>query len=352
MLTFQKNLLKLFRSDRHLDPQAAIYYVTEQCNLNCVYCEDFGSHRNIHKQPPLEITDVFQILRVIRSGVNALMLTGGEPLTHPGIDDVVRYAKMDLNFNELTLISNGLLLHKHEVMLTMVDRLIISLDTLDIELLSNTTGISPAAAQTILDNITRFAGLQTKYGYRMIINSVLTPNTLPQAASLIDFCKNNQLLISFSPQAVNNWPRYELTVSQEYRQFIENLQKLKQAGAPIFGSDAYLRTLASFQPYDCYPTLVPRIYPNGELCYPCRPLEKAANGQGGRPVNLLNSRNWTEAWDAANQAYGQPPRTCHSCFQQCHAEPSLMQSQPLEFLFEWAHYPASRSGNLPTYSPG
>jgi len=110
--------------------------------------------------------------------------------------------------------------------------------------------------------------------------------------------------------------------------------------------------LADFRPYDCYPTLAPRIYPNGDLAYPCRPLEKAENGQGGRPVNLLNTNSWAEAWEIAHQTYGQPPRTCHSCFQQCYAEPSLMQAQPLALLHEWLQYPSSRSGNLSTYAPG
>ncbi len=352
MFTSQINLIKLSHSNRHLNPQAVIYYLTEQCNLNCIYCEDFGSRRNSLKQSPSELDNIFKILQVVRSGVDAVMLTGGEPLTHPDIEQVVAYIKKKLKFRELTLISNGLLLHKHETMLAHVDRLIISLDSLDPQLLSKITGVTINSAQTILENVSRFAALQTRYKFQMIINSVLTPETLPKATELIEYSRMHGLLISFSPQAINNWPRYELTVSPAYRSFIDELLKLKQSGAPILGSEAYIRPLASFQPYDCYPTLVPRIYPNGELCYPCRPLEKAANGQGGRPVNLLESANWAEAWEAANQAFGQPPRTCHSCFQQCHAEPSLMQSQPLALLYEWIRYPSSRSGNLSTYAPG
>ncbi|MEI7848338.1 MAG: radical SAM protein [Chloroflexota bacterium] len=346
------NLLKLARSDRHLQPRVAIYYLTEQCNLNCVYCEDFGARRNAQKQAPLPMEAVLRILSVIRSGVDALMLTGGEPFTHPQVDEILARAKKDLQFKEITLISNGSLLEKHEKALNSIDRLIISLDSADPQLAAKTVGISEASAQSIIDNITNFAALQTKLGFRMIVNTVLTPETLPGAESLLEFCIKNQLLVSFSPQAVNNWPRYELTVSPTYRAFIERLILLKKNRAPIFGSEAYLRTLLAFQPYNCYPTLVPRIYPNGDLSYPCRPLEKAENGQGGRPVNLLNVRNWQEVRQIAFDTLGEPPRTCHSCFQQCHAEPSLMQAQPLGLINEWLRYPASRSGNLSTYAPG
>jgi hypothetical protein len=88
------------------------------------------------------------------------------------------------------------------------------------------------------------------------------------------------------------------------------------------------------------------------LAYPCRPLEKGNNGQGGRVVNLLNVKKWDDAWAKADSIYGQPPRNCHSCFQQCYAEPSLMQSKPLTLLWENLRYPTSRKGKLTTYAPG
>jgi MoaA/NifB/PqqE/SkfB family radical SAM enzyme len=346
------NLLKLARSDRHLNPLVAVYHVTGQCNLNCAYCEDFGARRNATNQAPLPLEPVMQILGIIRSGCDSLMLTGGEPFTHPEIDQIAIHAKQTLKFRELTVISNGFLLPQHEAALAVIDRLIISLDCLDPQRWSKSIGVAPAIAQTILDNVEKYAKLQKQLGYRMIINAVLTPETLSGAEQLLDFCIANKLLISFSPQAVNNWPRYELAVSADYRALVEKLIQRKQKGAPILGSAAYLRTLCAFEPYDCYPTLAPRIYPNGDLSYPCRPLEKADNGQGGRQINLLNVKTWAEAWALAYQTYGQPPRSCHSCFQQCYAEPSLMQAQPLALLQEWLHHPASRAGNLSTYSPG
>lgn len=352
MLPYAANLLKLARNDRHLHPRVAIYYVTGQCNLNCAYCEDFGARRNAEAMRPLPFEQVMRILRVVRSGVDALFLTGGESLTHPDIDQIVQTAKEKLKFREITLVSNGLLLPQHESLLPALDRLIVSLDSTDPQLWSQTIGAPPASADAILANVRRYAGLQKQYGYRMVVNAVLTPETLPGAETLLEFCVQNKLLVSFSPQALNNWPRYELTVSLDYRAFIQKLLQLKRRGAPILGSEAYLKTLLDLTPYDCYPALAPRIQPDGELAYPCRPLEKAANGQGGRPVNLLDVQTWDEAWAIAYRAYGQPPRNCQSCFQQCYAEPSLMASRPLDYLIEWLRYPASRAGNLTTYVPG
>lgn len=140
---YAANLLKLARQDRHLHPAVVIYYVTGQCNLNCTYCEDFGARRNPANDKPLPLEQAKQILRVIRTGCNALWLTGGEPLTHPAIDDLLRCAKRELTFREVTLITNGMLLPQHETALTHIDRLVISLDATDPQTWSQTIGAPP-----------------------------------------------------------------------------------------------------------------------------------------------------------------------------------------------------------------
>jgi MoaA/NifB/PqqE/SkfB family radical SAM enzyme len=349
---YAANWLKLARQDRHLRPNVAIYYVTGQCNLNCMYCEDFGARRNASNENPLPIEQAKHILSVIRTGTDALFLTGGEPLTHPQIGELVAFAKSELRFRELTLITNGLLANSHTDLFPMLDRLIISLDSTEPEAWSKMIGMPASSAESILRNIESIAVLQKKYGFVLAVNAVISPESLPDAETLLEFCNKNRLLISFSPQSANNWPRYELTTSPEYQALISRLVSLKKSGAPILGSLAYLKMLSRFEPYDCYPTLVPRIYPNGDLAYPCRPLEKGNNGQGGRTINLLDFKKWDDAWELAKQTFGQPPQNCHSCFQQCYAEPSLMQSRPLTLMWEYLHYPTSRKGKLTTYAPG
>lgn len=144
----------------------------------------------------------------------------------------------------------------------------------------------------------------------------------------------------------------DLLVSEDYKAFLRELIEEKQRGGPVLGSLAYLRTLLDFYPYACYPTLVPRVLPNGDLSYPCRPIEKDHNGHGGRPSNLLQVRDWNQAIAQAVAAYGRPPLLCASCYQQCFAEPSLMQARPFDWLAEWLRFPASRSGSLTTFAPG
>ncbi len=138
-----------------------------------------------------------------------------------------------------------------------------------------------------------------------------------------------------------------MVTSPEYRAFVEKIIQLKKQGAPILGSVSYFKTLIDQTPYECYPTLVPRIMPDGWLAYPCRPMEKAGGEQGGRAVNLLDVQTWDEAWRTATEKYGEVPTACVSCFQQCYAEPSLMQAHPFEYLTE-----RLRGNDVSAYAPG
>ncbi|MBK9924398.1 MAG: radical SAM protein [Anaerolineales bacterium] len=362
MFTYLSNLLKLTRGDFTLDPHIAVYYVTMQCNLNCAYCEDFGSRRNHLVTPAPSLENTKHILKVIRTGIDRLWLTGGEPLMHPQILDLLQYARQDLKFKDISLITNGTLLSerlkvdklahsngptfKPSNLLTLLDNLIISLDSTDPQALSMVS-VPDAYAETVIANAREAASLQKEYNFKLILNAVITPETLPSMDKLIVFCTENNAHISFSPQSVNNLPRYELVTSPAYRAFIEKVIELKEQGAPIVGSYSYFKSLLDQTPYECYPTLVPRIMPDGWLAYPCRPMEKAGGEQGGRAVNLLSVNTWDEAWTISKKRYGEAPTSCVSCFQQCYAEPSLMQAHPFEYLSEKV-----RGNELIAYVPG
>ena len=344
--TYFQNLIKLTRGDRNLTPRLAVYYITEQCNLNCAYCEDFGSRRNHLVTPNPSIEDAQKILRVIRSGFARLWITGGEPLTHPRLLDLLTYARNELKFRQISLISNGTLLAKQHAILPLLNRLIVSLDSIDLRAL-NLVSLPNSHAENVINNVREVARLQKTHGFKLSLNAVITPETLSSITELLDFCIENKIWLSLSPQAVNNLPRYELVTSDEYRALIEKIIALKKRGAPILGSSAYFKTLIDQTPYECFPTLVPRIMPTGWLAYPCRPMEKAGQEQGGRAVNLLNVESWQAAWAKSIETYGEAPTACTSCFQQCYAEPSLMQAYPLEYLSE-----KLRGVDLSAYAPG
>ncbi len=350
-MAYFQNLLKLARRERTLQPLLAVYYVTTHCNLNCAYCEDFGARRNAAAGSYADLQTAAQILKIIRSGMARLWLTGGEPLLYPHLTELLQLARQQLRFREITLISNGTLLANRADILPFLDRLVISLDSLESEAL-NAINLSPLPKENVLAAIRWAASRQKPDRFRLILNAVITPETLAGIEPLLEFCQQHRILLSVSPQSFNNWPHYELLTSPDYVALIERLIRRKKQGAPLVGSLAYLETLRTQWPYECFPTLTPRILPDGWLLYPCRPMEKDAGEQGGQAANLLAVDSWDQAWQIARQRYGEAPAACGSCFQQCYLEPSLMQAKPLALAWEWLRFAPGRAIDLRTYAPG
>jgi MoaA/NifB/PqqE/SkfB family radical SAM enzyme len=351
------NLIRLLRGDSVLRPLAVTYLATTRCNLNCAYCEDFGARRNEQNAAWLPLEAALDVLRAIRSGVDRLILSGGESLLHPDIVPLVAHARRQLRFRHITLLTNGLLLPEREEVLPFLQQVVISLDSISPETWHAILNVPRETAETILDNVRAYARRQREFGFRLVVNCVILPETLGAGPlghprRLVEFCVEHGLLVSFSPQSVNNWPRYELLVSEEYRRFVREIMDLKRHGAPILGSMAYLRDLLDLRPKSCYPALVPRIAPGGELIYPCWPVEREGSSHGGRPCNLRKVPSWPRALADAVEIYGPPPRVCSSCYQQCYAEPSLMQARPWALAGELLRYRAARRGGLASYAPG
>ncbi len=349
------NLLKLLAGRRHLRPLVTVYHVTQLCNLNCRYCEDYGVERNPARasaHPPLPLPDARRLLGLIRQGTDQIIFTGGEPLLYPGIDELIPYARQELNFRGISLLTNGLLLPEHPALLGWLDRLVISLDSVEPAVWDQTLRGEPGSAARIIDTVRGLAKRQKELDLEVILNCVIRPESLTQVDGVIDFCAQHELTLSVSPQARNNWPRSELLVSDAYQALLARLKRLKRRGFRLLLSQKCLHTLSRFEPFKCYPTLFPQVLPDGDLVYPCRPIQKGGASHGGLPCNLLGVGSWRRAVEQAVAAHGEPPLVCTSCFQQCYVEPSLMQARPLSLLWELVRYPTSRQGGLATYTTG
>jgi cyclic pyranopterin phosphate synthase len=110
--------------------------LTDRCNLRCVYCMPKDG---IQRQPRAEQLSVDEILRVVetasRFGVKRVRLTGGEPLVHPHIVEIVRRIASIPSIEEVSLTTNAMLLERLAQPLadSGLSRVNISLDTLDRE---------------------------------------------------------------------------------------------------------------------------------------------------------------------------------------------------------------------------
>ena len=73
-----------FKSDQH--PVLAHVVPIRRCNLSCAYCNEFDKH-----SAPVPIHEMLlRIDRLADLGTTAIHLSGGEPLLHPDLDEIVR----------------------------------------------------------------------------------------------------------------------------------------------------------------------------------------------------------------------------------------------------------------------
>jgi len=91
-------------------PFLAQMVVTRRCNLSCGYCNEFDET----SEPIPTDTLKARIDHLKALGTFSLELTGGEPLMHPDIAELIRYARK-LDFYKVMMISNAYLLNQKKV---------------------------------------------------------------------------------------------------------------------------------------------------------------------------------------------------------------------------------------------
>ena len=100
--------------------------VTRRCNLSCGYCYEYD---NFSEPVPFEILKT-RIDALHRLGAINITMLGGEPLMHPEIAELVRYAGRKANVSIVTngfLLRNGVIESLNEAGL---NNLTVSIDTL------------------------------------------------------------------------------------------------------------------------------------------------------------------------------------------------------------------------------
>ena len=108
--------------------------LTDLCSLRCTYCMPAEGLDWLTKTQRLSDDEFVRLAQLfVGLGVRSIRLTGGEPLVHPTLVDVVaRLAAIDPR-PELSLTTNGISLERSaaELVAAGLDRVNISVDTLD-----------------------------------------------------------------------------------------------------------------------------------------------------------------------------------------------------------------------------
>ncbi|MGY4721164.1 GTP 3',8-cyclase MoaA [Naumannella huperziae] len=236
--------------------------LTDRCNLRCTYCMPAEGLPWLDREELLTNAELTRLIRVgvERLGITSVRLTGGEPLLRPDLIEIVAGIDALRPRPRIALTTNGIGLAKRaeELARAGLDRLNISLDTLDPQTFATLTrrrrlpdvlaGIRAAVA----------AGL-----HPVKINSVLMRGVNDhEAAHLVEWAIGEGVQLRFIEQmpldAQHGWRRTEMITADEihariatrFRLVEDPADRLARGSAPaelfrVEGTDARVGVIAS-----------------------------------------------------------------------------------------------------------
>ncbi|MYL26124.1 MULTISPECIES: GTP 3',8-cyclase MoaA [Halomonadaceae] len=217
--------------------------VTDRCDFRCVYCmsEDMEF---LPRQQVLSLEEIGRIARIFRElGVEKIRLTGGEPLVRKGIVKLVEDIG-GLGLDDLAMTTNGSQLPHmaHDLKTAGMDRLNISLDSLDAEKFRSITRTGD------LNKVIRGIDTAVEAGFKGIkLNSVIMKNRNDhEVLDLVEFARSRGIDISFIEEMplgeISDHTRDEtFCSSDEVREIIEQRYDLIPSTADTGGPSRYFR---------------------------------------------------------------------------------------------------------------
>ena len=208
-------------------PWAAHLYVTEQCNLDCHYCNEYDN-----SIPNPNVADLKKWMDHIHAlGVARIGFQGGEPLKHPAIAELVRYAK-SIGFSPVSMSTNGFLLTPE--LLTDLEKA--GLDKLQISVDRMTPIASTRKSmKSILHKLDWFKDSKIK----LQVSGVLFTETLDEMGEVIDTCLDRGIPVHarvIHDDLVHDRALRDPNANEPLLRFIEKQEELKRNGEKIHTS--------------------------------------------------------------------------------------------------------------------
>jgi MoaA/NifB/PqqE/SkfB family radical SAM enzyme len=299
---FQNLYRRQVRRTNVVAPYAAVFYTTHKCNLDCFYCTQ--------KEPDvfsdeLPTGETIKLLRIIRRETDSILFTGGEPLLRADVEQLVGAARRSLNFRSVLLVTNGTLLHKRQGLFESLHGLIVSLDSLTP--LAGQPESKPGNVTRVLENLQLARQGMPKPG-DITISTVIEEWNIGEIERILDYCGEQGFVFATQTALNEKMPNLRLRQNPRYRALVEKIIERRRTKAQaINGTPKLLRTVLEFGDFQCFPTMFPRVYPNGDVFYPCEPLKKI----GG---NLLREGSFRKVFARGRKLYGDIPECkaiCH-----------------------------------------
>ena len=196
--------------------------VTDRCNLRCIYCMPHEDDPFVFK----EILTYEEIIRVVRIGaklgLRKIRITGGEPLARKNIQYLIKKLKEIEGIQELSMTTNGVLLHQYaeELKQNGLDRINVSLDSLDPEKYSEIT--RGGQLERVLQGIKKAysIGLRPLKINTVIIRGI-NDSEIERFAEFTIYSPYQVRFIEFMPGKDNSWSKEHMVSMDEIKERIE-----------------------------------------------------------------------------------------------------------------------------------
>jgi cyclic pyranopterin phosphate synthase len=193
--------------------------LTDRCNLRCTYCMPAEGLDWLPGGDILTDEELLRLLRVavVELGITDVRFTGGEPLLRKGITEIIAQTAALRPRPRISMTSNGIGLVKRAAELAEagLDRINISLDTVDRELFASMTRRDRLPQVLAGLAAARDAGLTP-----VKVNSVLLRGVNDdEAVPLLRFCVEHGYQLRFIEQmpldAQHGWNRADMVSAEE-----------------------------------------------------------------------------------------------------------------------------------------
>lgn len=205
-------------------PWAVHIFVTEQCNLDCAYCNEYDNSK-----PHPSTEDIKLWMRKCRElGTARIGFMGGEPLLHPDIVELVRYAK-EIGFYKTSMSSNGF---------KLTEKLVADLEHAGLDTLQISVDVMKPNASTkkSIKSVGKKLEFLKNSKINMNVHGVLFDETIDEMVEVLDYCLDRDMPTHarlLHDDLINDQARCQSAEVQNLMRMVKNQEILKINGQRI-----------------------------------------------------------------------------------------------------------------------
>ncbi|HEY1307398.1 MAG TPA: radical SAM protein [Vicinamibacterales bacterium] len=217
-------------------PVAAHLIPMRRCNLACTYCNEFDDH-----SPPVPTSDVLErVDRLAALGTGIITISGGEPLLHPDLDQII--SRIRAHGAIATLITNGYLLSRDRIRRLNragLDHLQISIDNVLPDDVSK-------KSLKLLDQKLRWLAEDSEFD--VTVNSVVGSGVRNPDDALTIARRARELGFSTTVGIIHNHNGQLLPLDDHQRSILEQIVAIGKSTFDFANYNRFQRNLANAQP--------------------------------------------------------------------------------------------------------